>query len=134
MKITYEFATETVEIEVSEDWGTVLVDLDRLEYNNEKKESRRHCSLEAYGENHEEFYSDTDMFQDLIRKERADSVCEAMKQLKPSHRELLHALFFEGISNEEYAQRCGVTPGAITRRKITAIKKIKKLFEKTSIF
>jgi RNA polymerase sigma-70 factor (ECF subfamily) len=134
MKIKYEFATETVEIEVSEDWGTVLVDLDRLEYNNEKKESRRHCSLEAYGENHEEFYSDTDMFRNLVRKEQADSVCAAMAQLKPSHRELIHALYFEGVSNEEYARRCGVAPAAISQRKNTAIKKLKKLFGKTLIF
>ena len=134
MKIKYEFATETVEIEVSEDWGTVLVDLDRLQYNNEKKESRRHCSLEAYGENHEEFYSDTDMFRNLVRKEQADSVCEAIAQLKPSHRELIHALYFEGVSNEEYARRCGVAPAAISQRKNTAIKKLKKLFGKTLIF
>lgn len=134
MKIKYEFATETVEIEVTDDWATVLVDLDRLEYNNEKKESRRHCSLEAYGENHEEFYSDTDMFQNLIRKEQADSVCDAMAQLKPSHRDLIHALYFEGVSNEEYARRCGVAPAAISQRKNTAIKKLKKLFGKTLIF
>ena len=47
MKIKYEFATETVEIEVDETWGTVLVDLDRQEYNNDQSETRRHCSLEA---------------------------------------------------------------------------------------
>ena len=29
MKIKYEFATEYVEIEVSEEWATILVDLDR---------------------------------------------------------------------------------------------------------
>lgn len=34
MKIKYQFATETVEIEVSENWGNVIVDLDRQEYNN----------------------------------------------------------------------------------------------------
>lgn len=45
MKIKYEFATETVEIEVSEDWGDVLVDLNRQEYNNNHKETRRHTTL-----------------------------------------------------------------------------------------
>lgn len=134
MKITYEFATETVEIEVSEDWGTVLVDLDRQDHNNHQKETRRHCSLEAYGENHGELLSDHDMLMDLIQKERADSVCEAIAQLKPSHRELIKALFFEGVSNEEYARRCGVAPAAISQRKNTAIKKLKKLFGKTLIF
>lgn len=47
MKIKYEFANETVEIEVDELWGNVLVDLDRQDYNIDHKETRRHCSLEA---------------------------------------------------------------------------------------
>ena len=48
MKIEYKFVTGTVEVEVPDVWGTVLVDLDRQEYNNDHKETRRHCSLEAY--------------------------------------------------------------------------------------
>ena len=46
MKIKYEFADETIEIEVSEDWGAVLIELDRQEYNNDHAETRRHCSLD----------------------------------------------------------------------------------------
>ena len=128
MKITYEFATETVEIEVSEDWGTILVDLDRQDHNNFQKETRRHCSLETYGENHDELVADSDMLMDLIQKEKANSLFEAVAKLKPSYRELIHALYFEEVSNEEYARRCGVTPGAITRRKINALKKLKNIF------
>ena len=29
MKIKYKFATETVEIEVADDWGNLVIDLDR---------------------------------------------------------------------------------------------------------
>lgn len=47
MKIKYEFANETVEIEVDEEWGNLLIDLDRQEYNNDHAETRRHCSLNA---------------------------------------------------------------------------------------
>ena len=47
MKIKYQFATETVEIEVSDDWGNLVIDLDRQEYNNDHKENRRHVSLDA---------------------------------------------------------------------------------------
>lgn len=31
MKIKYQFATETVEIEVDDDWGSLVIDLDRQE-------------------------------------------------------------------------------------------------------
>ena len=45
MKIQYKFATETVTIEVDERWGELLVDLNRQEYNNDHKETRRHSSI-----------------------------------------------------------------------------------------
>lgn len=131
MKIKYEFATETVEIEVDETWGTVLVDLDRQEYNNDHAETRRHCSLDAFGENHTEVAFGEDSLVALLRRETTEAIEKALEQLKPAQRELIQALFFEGMSNEEYASRCGVTPGAISQRKATALKKLKILFGKT---
>lgn len=48
MKITYKFVTgEVAEVEVSEEIYAVIVDLDRQEYNNNHKETRRHYSLEG---------------------------------------------------------------------------------------
>ena len=47
MKIKYQFATETVEIEVADDWGNLVIDLNRQEYNIDHKETRRHISLDA---------------------------------------------------------------------------------------
>lgn len=131
MKIKYEFATETVEIEVDEVWATVLVELDRQEYNNDHAETRRHCSLDACGVNHEELASGEDTLSALIGREDAGEVHAALARLKPAHRELIQALFFDGVSNEAYARRCGVTPGAITQRKATALKKLKKILQKT---
>ena len=46
MKITYEFVTgEVSEVEVDERLGGMLLDLDRQQYNNDQKETRRHFSL-----------------------------------------------------------------------------------------
>ena len=42
MKIKYQFANETVTIEVEDQWATVLVDLDREEYNDNHRETRRY--------------------------------------------------------------------------------------------
>ena len=47
MKIKYEFANEVIEIEVSDEWGMVILEMDRLDYNNDKKETRRHLSLDT---------------------------------------------------------------------------------------
>ena len=37
MKVKYEFVNETVEVEVDEQWATVIAELDRRDYNNNKK-------------------------------------------------------------------------------------------------
>ena len=43
MKITYRFVTgEVTVIDVPNEIRAVIVDLDRLEYNNDHKETRRH--------------------------------------------------------------------------------------------
>ena len=48
MKITYEFVTgEISEVEVDESLGGMLLDLDRQQYNNDHKETRRHVSLDG---------------------------------------------------------------------------------------
>lgn len=42
MKITYEFVTGEVSgVEVDEHLGGMLLDLDRQQYNNDQKETRR---------------------------------------------------------------------------------------------
>ena len=35
MKIRYSFVNETISIDVPDDWGEILIDLDRQEYNND---------------------------------------------------------------------------------------------------
>ncbi len=48
MKIKYELATETVEVEVSEHDANIIVELDCQEYNINRKETRRHCFPDAF--------------------------------------------------------------------------------------
>ena len=52
----------------------------------------------------------------------------AMSFLNERQRELLHALFVEGISQEEYAKETGVDQSAIAHQLQTVRKKLKKVF------
>lgn len=63
MKIKYEFANEAVEIEVEEKWATIVLDLDREEYNDNHRETRRHCSLDALNLDDTLLPSDVDVFE-----------------------------------------------------------------------
>ena len=129
MKITYKFVTgEVAEVEVSEEIGAVIVDLDRQEYNNDHKETRRHYSLEG------KVYKGMDyavedsgleaLFAGPTDEERLHA---AIRQLSPDQQEMVRAIYFENVSVNDYAARTGVTQSAISHRLQTVKKKLKKL-------
>ena len=97
MKIQYKFATETISIDVPDDWGEILIDLDRLEYNNDHKETRRHYSLE--GKVYEGMdYAVEDpgletLFADPTDEERLRA---AIQKLPPDQQTMIRAIYFDG--------------------------------------
>ncbi|MDR0286190.1 MAG: hypothetical protein LBI03_00540 [Clostridiales bacterium] len=75
MKISYTFATnETIEIETSEEWAYFINNLDRLDYNNSQRETRRHCSLDALNLDNELFPSCENIAAEVERNELNTSV------------------------------------------------------------
>lgn len=128
MKIQYKFATETISIDVPDDWGEILIDLHRQEYNNDHKETRRHYSLE--GKVYEGMdYAVEDpgleaLFAGPTDEERLRA---AIQKLDPDQQAMIRAIYFEGVSVNDYAARMGVTQSAISHRLQTVKKKLKKL-------
>lgn len=129
MKIKYKFANETVEIEVSEDWGNILIDLDREEYNVNHKETRRHCSLEAYNLDDAYLPSNVNVEREVLAGIEAEQLYTAIAKLDPTQQELIHSFFFDDITISQYAKDHGITQAAASQRKTTAMKKLKKLLE-----
>ena len=130
MKIKYEFANETVEIEVEENWGAVLVELDRQEYNNDHAETRRHISLESSVEEGGNAWlpSDADVEHDVLQKAEFERLYAAMQMLEPRQKKLIYQVFFEGKKHAEIAEEEGVERTAVTHAVQRAVKKIKKFF------
>lgn len=116
MKIQYQFATETVEIEISEEWGDILIDLDRQEYNVNHKETRRHASLEAFNLDGTLFPSDADVAVDVIGKDELERLYAAIGKLQPQQQELLRSVFFGGETLAAIARKEGVSKMALTNR------------------
>ena len=125
----YHFSNgETISIDVSDDWGEILIDLDRQEYNNNHKETRRHYSLE------DKVYEGMDyavedpgleaLFAGPTDEERLRA---AIQKLDPDQQAMIRAIYFEGVSVNDYAARMGVTQSAISHRLQTVRKKLKKL-------
>ncbi len=126
MKVKYEFVTGTVEVEVTDDWGTLLVDLDRQEYNINHKETRRHCSLDAYNQDDALLPSDEDVVRDILAAEDNQRLFEAIAHLDAEQQELVRAIFFGKMSVSEYAKRHGITQPAASQRKKAVLKKLKE--------
>ena len=116
MKIQYQFATETVEIEVPDEWGDVLVDLDRQEYNVNHKETRRHASLEAFNLDGSLFPSDVDIAGDVINNMERERLYTAIARLQPQQQELLRRVYFGGETLADIAREEGVSKMALTNR------------------
>ena len=130
MKITYEFVTgEVSEVEVDERLGGMLLDLDRQQYNNDQKETRRHFSLDGTDYEGEQFASAEDTEREAVRREDMARLYSAMEALSPSQRELVEKVYFEGRKITDIAREEGVTKQSVHERVERALKKLKKNFD-----
>ena len=121
MKIKYEFANETIEIDVTEEWANVIIDLDRQEYNVNHKETRRHCSLEAYNLDDALLPSDVDVAGDVETADEIERLYTAIARLQPQQRELVKRVYFNNEKIVDIAAEAGVSEAAIRNR-------LKKIF------
>ena len=128
MKIKYEFANETIEIEVEEEWADIVIDLDRQEYNINHKETRRHCSLEAYNLDDALLPSDEDVERDVIADEDKKRLYKAIAALTPDQQELVHRVYFNNERLADIAREQGVSRAALTNRMNRIIASLKKFF------
>ena len=116
MKIKYEFANESVEIEVEEKWATIVLDLDREEYNDNHRETRRHCSLDALNLDDSLLTSDMDVFEAVADAEGKRNLYQAIEKLSPQQKELIGRIYFQGEHPADIARELGVSKTAIHNR------------------
>lgn len=136
MKITYTFMDgKTAEIEVSEEWGSLLLNFDKKECNSERRDHRADhkysrgtpIALDAVDYEGDWFADDIDILGDLIRKEKCTNVHKAMGLLKPQQKELLYKVFFAERTLTSIANEEGVSEAAIRGRLKKIYVQMKKL-------
>ena len=127
MKIRYQFATETVEVEVSEELGNIIVDLDRQEYNNHHKETRRHCSLDAFNLDDTLFPSEENIEAEVAAKDQYNRLYAAIALLEPQQKELVRQVFFEDRKIVDIAAEEGVSEAAVRNRLKKITQRLKKI-------
>lgn len=128
MKVSYKFIDETVEIDVSEGWGSVLIELDRQEHNNNRRETRRHESYSGDNEKMETLEErGTDIEADFLCKADTERLAAALEKLLPQQRELVRKkVFFQETSITQIAREMGVSQQAISKQLKVIYKKLRK--------
>lgn len=104
-------------------WIDVLAELDRIEYNNNHKETRRHCSLEAYNQDATLVPADNDGFREFYEQEIWN---EMSVELTDRERVIGDLYFRQGYKQQEIAKIFKVKRSRITQIITRIRKKLKK--------
>ena len=119
-----------VDVEVAEDVYLAYSQADRRErYVREEQFSGKILSLEAAPSAEEEAL-EREQAQSLA--ERKEMLLLAMLSLNDADRELINALFFDGVSTRDYAARIRITQRAVIKRRDRILRDLKKCFENFS--
>ncbi len=128
VKIAYRFADGHVEeLEVEQEVAEMLKELDRQEYNNTQKETRRHTSLSAVEYEDERFVAhNADVFEKTLHRMDAEALCRALPMLTPAQQDLVRRVFFLGERPSDIAKTEGIDKSAITHRLERIYRQLKK--------
>ena len=131
MRITYEFVTgEIIQIEVGDEWGRILIELDEKDKSSNRKESRRHESLDTGVESEwvrDKAPSPDDIVADDDAKERI--LRKAAKILTAKQLDAFQKICIERMTEKEYAKRVGISQPVTHRRVVAAKNKMKKFLK-----
>ena len=111
-------------IEVTDEWYEILIDRDRIIYNNDQSETRRHCSLDAFNLDGNLFPSKENLEGSVVTKLTLE---QGLRHLSPEQERLVRAVHLEGVKVSEIAAQEGVTVSAVSHRLERAMKKLKKV-------
>lgn len=130
MRIKLHQPTGIKEITVTEAEGKEIIELNRIEYNNNHRETRRHVSLEAYDPYGVLVKDNADPLQEAINKEEMEQLHHSINQLKPEQQKLVMKKFWNDIKQVDIAKDNRVTKMAITKRFQTIYRRLKKNLQK----
>ena len=141
------FAAEGRTLEECECYKKLIRKLDRREYLDELRETRRHDSLDDYKDGLEEtptsgghkISEDTLQYENgkyiestentIIKQDIISCVISAIQMLEPSHQRALMAVCIEEMTATDYARTIGISPQAGSLQVRTARKKLKEILK-----
>ena len=129
VKITYRFADGHMEeLEVEPEVAETIKELDRQEYNNNHKETRRHYHLEGCTYEGDDFAVEDPALAQLLEDDGLlAKLPSAVTSLLPRQRRLINQVFVEKKTYVAIAREDGVDESAVRKAVGRALKKLEKL-------
>ena len=129
-KISYEINGTSVEVEVTDEFASLYEQMDEVEKRVNRKETRRHQSLETLVEGGFQIADpDSDIEETLIKQYDIDRLHRALAVLTDDQKWLVEQVFYYGRKQSEIAVELGVCKQALNNRITRVIKKIKKFLD-----
>jgi RNA polymerase sigma-70 factor (ECF subfamily) len=127
---TYRFANgDEVTVALDESDHDLLSELDHQLRNHQRKETRRHTSLEGLGDGGLPAGPGDDPAAIYEAKEALEALGKALEALSLEQRGLIREVFFEDVAPSRIARREGVGAAAISHRISRSLEKLRKLLK-----
>ena len=128
VNITYRFVDGHIgELEVEQEVAEALKELDRQEYNNTQKETRRHVTFDVSKELSWLAVDDQRLTRVLDGATEETRLHAAISELSTRQQTLIRELFFHRKTQAAIAEQLGISQQAVSDQLSTIIKKLKKL-------
>ncbi len=126
-RIKVHNGTAYVDVEVTEEFAAAYAEMEHLERLTERKETRRHQSLDKSLEHGWDIADPSEnVFEKVELSERNRQLYQAISHLSPEQQRLLYEVYFEYIPQVEIARREGVSKFAINKRLSRILARLKK--------
>ena len=133
MKYRYAFITGEEAVEISEEWAAVLEEMDHEEQLSNRRETRRHQSLDALLYEGLDFASDGDAESPLLEKEDGRELEAALGCLTEIQRRRL-LMHCKGMTFVQIGEAEGISRQKATTSVEKAILNLKKILSEGGAF
>lgn len=111
-----EIPNEITEVEVDDEFGRYITEMDKVAAKINRKETRRHVQMSELEEKGFSIPDNSNPLEDVIKKEGIEKLIAAIKKLQPQQKELLLRIYENGEKQEKISESEGVSQQAISSR------------------
>ncbi len=120
MIVKYNFLSkvggEKPEVEVDENLGQLIEQMNADDHNLNRAETRRHIYMSQLEESGHYIADECDLLDDVLREERIKELMAAIEKLLPEQKELLIRVYWNNELQKNIAAEEGVSEMTISRR------------------